>query len=35
MTTYEALSIVAQFSLVLLGAITLVITIIVVLDKKK
>ncbi|WP_283246016.1 putative holin-like toxin [Bacillus suaedae] len=35
MTTFEALSLLGQFSLVLIGAITLVITFVVYLNKKK
>ncbi|MED1562759.1 hypothetical protein AJ85_15920 [Alkalihalobacillus alcalophilus ATCC 27647 = CGMCC 1.3604] len=35
MTTYEAFSLLAQFSLVLLTAFTLIITIVVHLNKKK
>ncbi|MGO4889627.1 putative holin-like toxin [Anaerobacillus sp. MEB173] len=35
MTTYEAFSLLAQFSLVLLAVLTLIITIVVYLNKKK
>ncbi|WP_246050149.1 putative holin-like toxin [Aquibacillus sediminis] len=35
MTTYETLSLIAQFSLTLLAALTLVVTIVVFLNKKK
>ncbi|MDC3411871.1 putative holin-like toxin [Aquibacillus sp. 3ASR75-11] len=35
MTTYEALSLVAQFCLTLLAAFTLIVTIVVFLNKKK
>ncbi|WP_246050080.1 putative holin-like toxin [Aquibacillus sediminis] len=35
MTAYEALSLIAQFSLTLLAALTLVVTIVVYLNKKK
>ncbi|MDL4841722.1 putative holin-like toxin [Aquibacillus rhizosphaerae] len=35
MTTYEALSLVAQFCLTLLATLTLVVTIVVFLNKKK
>ncbi|WP_221210867.1 putative holin-like toxin [Anoxybacteroides voinovskiense] len=34
MTTYEALSLIAQFSLVLIGVLTLVITMVVYIKKK-
>ncbi|WP_431189502.1 putative holin-like toxin [Aciduricibacillus chroicocephali] len=34
-TTYETLSILAQFSIVLISALTLIVTIVVILDKKK
>ncbi|MCL6584979.1 MAG: putative holin-like toxin [Anoxybacillus sp.] len=34
MTTYEALSLIAQFSLVLVGVLTLVITMVVYIKKK-
>ncbi|WP_280770159.1 putative holin-like toxin [Salipaludibacillus daqingensis] len=35
MTSYEALSLLSQFSLVFLAVLTLVVTIVVVLNKKK
>ncbi|MDC3418650.1 putative holin-like toxin [Aquibacillus salsiterrae] len=35
MTTYEAFSLIAQFSLVLIAILTLVVTIVVFLNKKK
>ncbi|WP_040340945.1 putative holin-like toxin [Bacillus smithii] len=35
MTTYEALSLVAQFSLVLTGVLTLIVTMVVYINKKK
>ncbi|AKP45955.1 hypothetical protein BSM4216_0616 [Bacillus smithii] len=35
MTTYEALSLVAQFGLVLIGVLTLIVTMVVYINKKK
>ncbi len=35
MTTYEALSLVAQFSLVLIGMLTLIVTMVVYINKKE
>ncbi|MFD1849066.1 putative holin-like toxin [Oceanobacillus bengalensis] len=35
MTTYEALSLIAQFSLIIVAILTLVVTIVVFLNKKK